>query len=314
MVRNKHLALVGVLLTYFLIVFGGYVASSNSGMGCGPEWPLCNGEVIPALKGATLIEYLHRVIGATLGLLSVVLFFTLMRKRNGRKVHQVALAMLVLLVIQVLLGAVVVVHDLPSIVISVHLIIAMLFLFCLIWIWRHLEVEDRKYKAYLTKGNQRSVIRHLNMVLILLLCTMAFGAYIKHQTYGLACGWLGCRQTFYPTTIPELLQTIHRGLAVVSTLYILLLTFWSFTKGWGRSIQKKLVLCTLAVLFQLVIGAVVVMTFLDLSSAVFHLAIGTGLFALVSETRVYVGNALMKSSKSVAPSRSWHSGRRSLEE
>ena len=313
MVRNKHLALVGVLLTYFLIVFGGYVASSNSGMGCGPEWPLCNGEVIPALKGATLIEYLHRVIGATLGLLSVLLFFTLMRKRNGRKVHQVAFAMLVLLVIQVLLGAVVVVLDLPSIVISVHLIIAMLFLFYLIWIWKHLEIEDRKYKAYLTEGNLRSVIRHLNMLLMLLLCTMAFGAYIKHQTYGLACGWLGCRQTFYPTTIPELLQTIHRGLAVISTLYILLLTLWSFTKGWGRGIQKRLVLCTLAVLFQLVIGAVVVMTFLDLSWAVFHLAIGTGLFALVSETRVYAGNALMKSNKSVALSRSWHNGRRSLE-
>jgi heme a synthase len=313
MVRSKHLALVGVLLTYFLIVFGGYVASSNSGMGCGPEWPLCNGEVIPTLKGATLIEYLHRVIGATLGLLSALLFFTLMR-RNGRRVYQVSFAMLGLLVIQILLGAVVVVLDLPSIVISVHLIIAMLFLFCLIWIWRHLEVEEQEYKAYLTKGNQRSVIRHLNMVLILLLCTMAFGAYIKHQTYGLACGWLGCRQTFYPTTIPELLQTIHRGLAVVSTLYILLLTLWSFTKEWGRSIQKRLVLCTLAVLFQLVIGAVVVMTFLDLSSAVFHLAIGTGLFALVSETRVYAGNALMKSSKSVAPSRSWHNGRKSLEE
>ncbi|MGG3562258.1 COX15/CtaA family protein [Neobacillus rhizosphaerae] len=314
MVKTKHLALAGVVLTYFLIVFGGYVASSNSGMGCGPEWPLCNGEVIPALKGATLIEYLHRVIGATLGLLSFLLFFTLMRGRNGRRVHHVAFAMLGLLVIQVILGAVVVVRDLPSIVISVHLIIAMLFLVFLIWIWRHLELEERKNKVYLTEGNPRLVILHLNILLILLLCTMAFGAYIKHQTYGLACGWLGCRQTFYPTTIPELLQTIHRGLAVVSTLYILLLTFWSFTKGWGRSIQKRLVLCTSAVLFQLVIGAVVVMTFLDLSWAVFHLAIGTGLFALVSETIVYAGNTLMKSSKSVDQSRSWHSGRRSLEE
>ena len=314
MVRNKHLALVGVLLTYFLIVFGGYVASSNSGMGCGPEWPMCNGEVIPVLKGDTLIEYLHRVIGATLGLLSVLLFFTLIRKKTGRRVHQVAFAMLGLLVIQVLLGAVVVVLDLPSIVISVHLIIAMLFLFCLIWIWRYLELGEQRNKAFLTEGNQRSVIRHLNMLLILLLCTMAFGAYIKHQTYGLACGWLGCGQTIYPTTIPELLQTIHRGLAVVSTLYIILLTFWSFTKGWGRNIQKRLILCTLSVIIQIIIGAVVVMTFLDLSWAVFHLVIGTGLFALVSETRVYAGNALMKSNKSIAPNRSWHNGRRSLEE
>ena len=32
----KRIALLSIIVTYFLIVFGGYVASSESGMGCGP--------------------------------------------------------------------------------------------------------------------------------------------------------------------------------------------------------------------------------------------------------------------------------------
>ncbi|MEO2077956.1 MAG: COX15/CtaA family protein [Bacillus sp. (in: firmicutes)] len=309
---KKHLALVAVLLTYFLIVFGGYVASSNSGMGCGPEWPMCNGEVVPTLKGATLIEYLHRVIGAILGVISILLFFTLIKK--GRRVSLVGNSMLVLLVIQVLLGAVVVVRDLPSGIISIHLLIAMIFLACLIWIWRYLTLEERANQLFVTEGKQKTVIMHLNTLLVLLLATLAFGAYIKHQSYGLACGWFGCRQSFLPSSIPELLQTVHRALAIVSTLYICVLAYWSFKKRWGTGLQKRLLLSMLIVILQLIIGVAVVMSYINISVAVLHLAIGTGIFALVSEARVYVGSAMIKSDRSAVLNRGWHNDRRSLDD
>ncbi|MFT4416752.1 COX15/CtaA family protein [Fredinandcohnia humi] len=62
--RIRSLCLVTIFIAYFLIVFGGYVASSQSGMGCVPDWPLCNGVLIPVLEDSTLIEYAHRVIEA----------------------------------------------------------------------------------------------------------------------------------------------------------------------------------------------------------------------------------------------------------
>lgn len=288
----KRLAFLCIVLTYFLIVFGGYVASSESGMGCGPEWPLCNGEVIPTLQGETLIEFMHRFIGALLGGLSILLFFKLMREKVGYTARFVYVMMLGLLIIQVLLGAVVVVLDLPSIIITIHLIVAMLFLACLIWIWRFSGSEERAIQTALKVNEHNRITGHLNILLSFLLLTLAFGAYIKHETFGLACGWLGCRQSFLPSTTPELLQTIHRGLAVISTIYILLLTYWSFSKGWGRMLQRRLMLCSLLVLFQLVIGVAVIETFIAIPWAVFHLAIGTGLFGFVYEARVHVGEMI----------------------
>lgn len=135
----KRLALLTVFLTYLLIVFGGYVASSKSGMGCGPEWPLCNGDVVPTLHGDTLIEFTHRVIGAILGIVSFILFVKILRTEVSPSVRTVGYWMLVLLIIQVLLGAIVVLKDLPTSIIASHLIIAMLFLTSLIWIWRRTE-------------------------------------------------------------------------------------------------------------------------------------------------------------------------------
>ncbi|MBS4213732.1 hypothetical protein [Neobacillus rhizophilus] len=46
---------------------------------------------------------------------------------------------------------------------------------------------------------------------------------------------------------------------------------------------------TLTVLLQLVIGAAVIENSIAISWAVLHLAIGTALFAIVSEARIYLG-------------------------
>ncbi|WML38310.1 COX15/CtaA family protein [Neobacillus sp. OS1-2] len=301
----KRLAFISILLTYVLIVFGGYVASSNSGMGCGPEWPLCNGDVVPTLKGDTLIEFAHRFIGAVLGGITIWLFFKFIRAKVELTARLVTFFMLVLLIVQVLLGAIVVVRDLPSIMITIHLLVAMLFLASLIWIWSYPGLEENSLQSHSTKERHGPVIKHLNFLFVLLLLTLAFGAYIKHESYGLACGWLGCRQSFLPSTTPELLQTIHRGVAVLSTLYILVLTYWSFVKGWGRGLQRRLVLCSLTVLFQLLVGTIVVLKMIDLPWAVLHLAVATGLFAFVSETRIYLGNRIMKANTTVLSNGKW---------
>ncbi|WP_286230953.1 COX15/CtaA family protein [Neobacillus mesonae] len=311
----RRLSFICIVLTYLLIVFGGYVASSESGMGCGPEWPLCNGKVIPTLQGETLIEFMHRVIGAVLGGLSIILLFKLMREKNGYTARFISVMMIGLLIIQVLLGAVVVVLDLPSIIITIHLLVAAVFLACLIWIWRNSGDKERVYSVFLKAVEHKRITMHINILIFLLLLTFAFGAYIKHETYGLACGWLGCRQSFLPSTTPEWLQTIHRCLAVMTAVYILLLTYWAFVRKWGRGLQRRFLLCSLFVILQLVIGVVVIETLVAIPWAVFHLAIGTALFAFVSEARVYAGDRMLQSIASSTSVGDWHGGqdRRSLD-
>ena len=290
--KLARIAFFTILLTYALIVFGGYVASSESGMGCGPEWPLCNGSVIPILQGDTLIEFAHRVIGAILGVMAIILFVKILRAQLDRRIRSVAWGMIFLLTVQILLGAVVVVLDLPALIVSAHLIIAMIFLASLIWLWRSFNKMDSKYKIQTTTLNARkrkTILTHLNVIIVLLILTLAFGAFIKHESYGLACGWLGCGDSILPSTIPGIFQTLHRVLAVVSTIYLFLLVFWAFSKNWGAALQNRLLMAVFAVIIQLIIGVLTIVSYLDIPWAVLHLAIGTALFGIVYEARAFVG-------------------------
>ncbi len=89
-----------------VILWGALVRASKSGEGCGDHWPLCNGTVIPhAAQIATVIEFTHR---ATTGLALIsVVFLAIWAYRafpKGR-VRNAALASLILIVTEALLGA-----------------------------------------------------------------------------------------------------------------------------------------------------------------------------------------------------------------
>ena len=56
-VRNAgRLALLAAVLTVGLIAYGSWVRVSGSGLGC-PDWPLCEGGIVPELEGDTAIEF-----------------------------------------------------------------------------------------------------------------------------------------------------------------------------------------------------------------------------------------------------------------
>ncbi|MGV3265655.1 COX15/CtaA family protein [Cytobacillus pseudoceanisediminis] len=285
--KVKRLAFLTIVLTYFLIVFGGYVASSESGMGCGPEWPLCNGLVIPILEGDTLIEFAHRVIGAILGIMTTILYFSIQKLNPVRELDKVSKVLMLLLIIQILLGAAVVWMDLPAVVVSVHLIVAMLFLAALIWIWRNAD-EQRSLAVF---GKDKSLQNKFNGLLVVTLLTLFLGAYIKHEAFGLSCGWLECANGFMPVSIPAMVQTGHRILAGVVAFYIFILTYLSFINKWGPGLQNRLMAASLLVLSQIIIGILTIISYIEISWAVLHLAFGTVLFAIVFEAGVFVSRS-----------------------
>src|SRR5262245_45305386 len=60
----RRLLGAAVVVTYALIVLGGAARLTNTASGCGGDWPLCDGRVIPPLSWATLgttIEFGHRL-------------------------------------------------------------------------------------------------------------------------------------------------------------------------------------------------------------------------------------------------------------
>ena len=125
----RVLAYGSVLSTYVLIVIGGYVVFSGSGVACGSSgpdsWPLCNGKVIPVLSGPVLVEWTHRLFTLVVGLFvlgTTVVSWT--RYREEKRILQLSTASFLILLGQILLGMVTVKTDLDPLVSTAHLAVA----------------------------------------------------------------------------------------------------------------------------------------------------------------------------------------------
>src|SRR5437762_4322101 len=124
----RALSVATAVATYALVVLGGVVRVSGSGLGC-PDWPLCHGRVLPPLDLHAIIEYSHRT---TASLTSVLVVATAVVAwvawRNRRDLVIPATLAVGLLAIQVVLGAITVRLELPPIIVLAHLATAMALL------------------------------------------------------------------------------------------------------------------------------------------------------------------------------------------
>lgn len=119
--RLRVLAYATAIATYVLIIVGGYVSASGSGLAC-PDWPTCNGQILPALTGHVLVEYTHRLIAAVVSLLITATWLVIaLRYRRERNIFIVSTMGLILLFAQVLLGMVTVQSELNAVVTAGHL-------------------------------------------------------------------------------------------------------------------------------------------------------------------------------------------------
>ena len=115
-----------VVSTYILIVIGGYVTTSNSGLGCGESWPLCKGAVFPSLNNPeVIIELTHRLFNSVVGIFILgMTIVTWTRYKYAGNIVMLSTTSLVALIAQVLLGMVTVTSSLNPIVTDAHLALA----------------------------------------------------------------------------------------------------------------------------------------------------------------------------------------------
>jgi heme A synthase len=139
----RRLAIATGVLTFLLIVLGGIVRVTDSGLGCGPAesgfhgWPLCNGDVVPGASIHTFIEYAHRTVASTVGLLALALAVLAWRRyREQRGLVRASTAAAALVMGEGLLGAATVENDLDETLVAAHLGLAMLIFGLLLYVWR----------------------------------------------------------------------------------------------------------------------------------------------------------------------------------
>jgi cytochrome c oxidase assembly protein subunit 15 len=149
----RKFAILSLISIYLLILAGGIVRSTGSGMGC-PDWPKCFGRFIPPttvselplhyeviykekLHGEvefnatkTWIEYINRLLGALTGL--IVLATTILAYKEERKVFLPTLAALLLVLANAVLGKFVVDSFLLPGVVTAHMLLSIGVIFFLI--------------------------------------------------------------------------------------------------------------------------------------------------------------------------------------
>ena len=139
----RRLALVTGVATFLLILVGGVVRVSDSGLGCGPAgsgfhgWPLCTGDVIPGLDLRTVIEFSHRLLAGAVGVMMLLLAGLAWRRyRRHRSLVRAATFGTGLVIAQGLLGAATVEHNLDPALVATHLGLAMVILALVLYVWR----------------------------------------------------------------------------------------------------------------------------------------------------------------------------------
>ena len=97
------------VLGYNLLVvaWGAFVRATGSGAGCGKHWPTCNGEIVPRAPAIeTAIEFAHRATSGLALLLVVALVVWAFRALpRGHAARKAAVASLVLMLVEALVGA-----------------------------------------------------------------------------------------------------------------------------------------------------------------------------------------------------------------
>lgn len=118
----QGLATATVISVFVLVIIGGVVRVTGSGLGC-PDWPLCYGKLLPPLEYTAIIEYTHRFVASVVvgPLVLATAIVGIARYRADRWVWIPSAVSVPLLIVQGLLGGVTVLTHLPGGIVALHL-------------------------------------------------------------------------------------------------------------------------------------------------------------------------------------------------
>jgi len=203
-----------VFLTFDLILFGAFTRLSDSGLGC-PDWPGCYGtsnpfraiEEIRAAEAAmptgpvtvfkAWVEMIHRYLAMSVGFLIIIQVIMAFKQPSpGRSLAiRGGLFLLVLVCLQGAFGAWTVTLKLQPIIVSMHLILALVLFASMVWFAQR---NDARY------SNDSKTISSLSGGLVLIAIVALFaqiflGAWVSTNYAVLACpDFPTCMGAWYP--------------------------------------------------------------------------------------------------------------------
>jgi protoheme IX farnesyltransferase len=227
--RFRYLVLAASVMTFLLIVMGGIVRVTESGLGC-PDWPLCYGKLLPPLRPEAIIEYIHRLVASLASpLILATAIVAWWKHRSIRLVFRPMMVALGLLVVEIGLGAVTVLTETPPAIVAVHLgvaltVLAMLLTATVTAFQQYAGVPAAEGLAFQTPFARLTVWALVSLFVVLL-----SGVIVAGSEATKACaGWPLCNGELFPSDPPGWIHMIHRFIvgADAVLMIVLFITAW----------------------------------------------------------------------------------------
>jgi heme A synthase len=311
--RFRRLVTATIVATFALILIGGIVRVSDSGLGCGAEgsgthgWPLCEGGVLPADSAESVVEFSHRVAATVVVVLIGLMIWRAYRTlRPHRRLVRVSVAAGVLVLGQAALGGLTVEKGLEDELVAAHLGLAMLLLGLLFVLRRSTEPEVAP------PPQASGGLRALSVVTsLLVLATIVAGGYVAGTEYHgtpeqnviagahTACGtgwntnqFPGCNGqgflSFGQSRLADI-QLTHRLFMYLTAIAVIAMAAVALRR---RVPSRAFWIAPLILVGQIALGAINVWAGKHAGLILGHLALGTTLWATV----VYATATLMPAS------------------
>ena len=219
-VKRLHaLALLTLVLTFDLVLFGAFTRLTDSGLGC-PDWPGCYGSVTPlgargeiseaqaamptgpVTTSKAWIEMSHRYFATGVGVLILVLAIASWVSREGRALFSPwwATATLVWVCMQGAFGALTVTMKLFPAIVTLHLLGALVLLALLtVQVAQHSKINQRMGNIAGYAGIDMATRRLAWLAFSALALQIALGGWVSTNYAVLACSeFPKCQGSWWP--------------------------------------------------------------------------------------------------------------------
>ncbi|WP_019536423.1 COX15/CtaA family protein [Paenibacillus ginsengihumi] len=231
----KRLSFASMVGMFLILLMGALVTKTESGRGCGDDWPLCNGRFVPAYTIESMIEYSHRFVVGVVGLILLATMIYTFRHSRRKDAKWYVSGALFFTLLQAVLGALAVVMPQSSAVLALHFgfsLISFAFTLLLYLVYtRFGQAMEQGDGSVLSKGMHVAIWSLLGYCYVV----VYLGAFVRHtEAWGGCVGWPLCNGQ----VIPELggdtgIVFAHRVAAAI--FGILLGVFYLVVRSQNRA-------------------------------------------------------------------------------
>jgi heme A synthase len=284
----RVLSVLTLLTTYGLIVLGGTVRVTNSGMGC-KDWPLCSGQAGPLSTFHPLMEQSHRYLASLVTVLIIALAVATWRAgRLARHVFIPALVSAGVIVIQIVLGAITVISNNAPVTVALHLMVATFFL-SIVTVTAVAAFVSPERSWSLAHGPGRLA---WSAVVALYLVFISGSIVVNGGAQSACMSWPACFSS--PSAMGLVtLQLAHRSMVLIGSIFVVAFVVGLIRNKATDAVERNLAYGALVLLaLQVVAGALTALDGGRAGIADVHLAVGSALwcclvavFALAARAR-----------------------------